>query len=92
MHQIFYIAELVEMIVQAVADRRPDHYFQYRYTNLCVEAYNSVQSLGLTAKVFREASLDAIWHTQKSLVPLFLSVNLLQRGEEGGSFVRSIFP
>lgn len=71
MHRIFLIPELVGCIVEKAvihAHRKQDRFSQL--TRLSTAAYRDVTSLGLTSRIFREPSLDAIWSIQISFLPL----------------------
>ena len=57
-----------------IEGRQPSH-----FTHMSEDAYRDVTSLGLTSKIFREATLSAIWDTQYSLIPLFRSVGLVKQ-------------
>lgn len=71
MHRIFFIPELVECIVEKAAIHA--RHYQDRssqLTRLSTAAYRDVTSLGLTSRIFREPSLDAIWTIQIAFLPL----------------------
>ena len=81
MHRLFHVPELVHCIVDEAAGKRGEPHIRCcgsHDTGMRYDAYEAVTALGLTSRVFREASLDAIWHTQLTLIPLFRSVGLVQ--------------
>lgn len=80
MHRVFTVSELVELIVENVAgherltrSRRESD--EPNLSGLSSTVYRDVTSLALTASLFREGSLNAIWHTQHSLLPLLRSAD-----------------
>lgn len=80
MHQLFRIAELVELMVQHVAVRayQPQRRGRQKQTfPLQLHARHDLLSLGLTSKIFLEHALNALWHTQTSLTPLLRIAGVL---------------
>ncbi|TCD62915.1 hypothetical protein EIP91_006242 [Steccherinum ochraceum] len=85
MHKIFLIPELVSAIVDFVATpvivddevHMPMHREGSPLTGMNEESLTNLQSLSLTSKIFREACLDCMWHTQCTLIPLMRSVNAM---------------
>lgn len=91
MHPLFAIAELVGFIVLQLAPSDDDvitNSFQpVHFTCLDQDSYHALTSLGLTASVFREASLDALWRNQCTLVPLLRASGMNTR-----TFVSQLIP
>ncbi|KAH8101432.1 hypothetical protein BXZ70DRAFT_1064014 [Cristinia sonorae] len=85
MHRVFYVAELVELMVEAAVDRDTtyiqDHGHLAPLHPLPRASFAAITSLALTCKLFREPCLNAMWHTQISLVPLFRSVGAVMEYE-----------
>ena len=85
MHPMFTIPELVERIVFFVSTLPEDTSRITKRSSrsssgyLPPGAYVDIVSLGLTASLFREPSLDQIWRTQTSLIPLLRSVMPISR-------------
>ena len=88
MHDVLLIPELIEAIVQHVINRGP---IVRRNTTgdmalackLHPDARRDILSLGLSSKAFRQVYLDAMWHTQFSLVPLLYAVGVIDISERG---------
>jgi len=87
MHRVFYVPELVELIVQNVLSDDPTSPRNVRLefgassSNLLflgVDGYRDARSLSLTARVFVEPSLNAMWSIQYSLRPLLRSVDAVR--------------
>ncbi|TCD66084.1 hypothetical protein EIP91_001842 [Steccherinum ochraceum] len=77
MHSLFLITELVEHIVASMAKVErpdPDNLCHCLIQSLTPDAAKDIRSLGLTARLFRDPTLDALWRVQSSLAPLFRSV------------------
>ena len=99
MHRLFCIAEVVDNIVDAVASQglgedevEDDDIDPPQFTGIRDErAFETVKALALTSKIFREATLNAMWSTQKSLLPLFRSIGIISDEPEleGGSLTGS---
>lgn len=84
MHSVFTIPELVQTIVESTVERRSRvhrvlHPPQDDHTlsDLTRDSWNALKALRLTSKAFQEPCLDAMWHFQTSLVPLFKSVGIV---------------
>ena len=84
MHAVFTIPELVQTIVESTVDRRSRiHRVLYppkddhTLSDLTRDSWNALKALRLTSKAFQEPCLDAMWHCQTSLVPLFKSVGIV---------------
>ena len=79
MHRLFLIPELVEVIVEYLVlfDGSFDSRDKTSFTGLLPESYKDVKSVGLAARVFREASLNAIWCRTYSLVPILRSAGIV---------------
>lgn len=92
MHKLFCVAELVELIVQNVTVlTSPRKRSRTHLSLLHPVSYKDVKSLGLTAKVFREPSLNAIWReAQCSLFPLLRAIDLVGGNRKHG-YVRPSF-
>ncbi|KAH8090988.1 hypothetical protein BXZ70DRAFT_488191 [Cristinia sonorae] len=84
MHAVWAIRELVDHIVGHLVDssetsssrlyvRSSTKYLSY----LTDDAYRDVSSVGMSARLFRESSLDVIWRTQIHLLPLFGLIGLV---------------
>lgn len=80
MHRALYITEIVESILQEIAAQvtSADPGERHRHTGLTRDAYKTIRSLGSMARVFYEPCLDAMWHTQTSLVPLLRSIDIIK--------------
>ncbi|KAH8091374.1 hypothetical protein BXZ70DRAFT_1067346 [Cristinia sonorae] len=78
MHKVFLISELLESILQHVADTPKDHVNTAYSTGLSFPAYNAVTALTQTARIFRQPTLKVLWHTQFSLVPLFKALGMVR--------------
>ncbi|KAH8090990.1 hypothetical protein BXZ70DRAFT_488136 [Cristinia sonorae] len=77
MHRLFAIPELVDLVVESLADPPSCSERKFLSTNasyLDRYAYEDVKAVGQTARLFREATLDVIWKTQSSLTPLLRSI------------------
>lgn len=100
MHRLFTIPELVDVVVHCLAPRNdtaeprstaaPGIPSGSNLTGLPSDTWRDVTSLGLTASLFRESALNAIWHTQHSLLPLLRSVDVADIGDDqpDGRYVR----
>ncbi|TCD68362.1 hypothetical protein EIP91_011000 [Steccherinum ochraceum] len=83
MHKAFEIGEIVDLIVAKLIEgnRALDVHAPKRrfgnYKDDC-KPFRDIISLGSTASIFREPSLNAIWYRQRSLAPLFNSLGLLE--------------
>lgn len=76
MHRFFFISELVEIIVEALAEWSfpPPTNMHHKLNGLWTP---DVESFGLTSRLFREPCLNATWRKQYSLVPLLRSVGVV---------------
>lgn len=107
MHRLFCIAEVVDNIVDAVVSKRLDEDEDdddvdvddpHQFTGIWDErAFKEVKALALTSKTFREATLNAMWSTQKSLLPLFRSIGIISdhsevEGRRSWTYARVLVP
>ncbi|KAH8090994.1 hypothetical protein BXZ70DRAFT_489009 [Cristinia sonorae] len=88
MHQVFCISEIAERFVENLVQRSlkqqpEDDSTRLDFIALDLHSYYAIRSLGMASRVFREPCLDAIWHTQISLVPLLRSVGAIE-SKDGG--------
>lgn len=83
MHQLFTIAEVVDNIVKDIAhEHAPSPYCRSTrrgYTGFATdEVYKTIKALRWTSRLFEEATLDAIWETQRSILPLLGCIDLIR--------------
>lgn len=82
MHRVLCIPELVGQIVDMTAAELEHYHIGLQWFKTMgheeptpgPDRLRDLESLGLTARIWREPTLDAIWHTQYSLAPLLRSV------------------
>lgn len=81
MHRIFYIPELVNLIVQNVAVRETCHDLNSTaYGHRAVEwsSVGTLRTLGQVARVFREPCLDAKWYHHSGISELLWMVDAIE--------------
>ncbi|TCD65453.1 hypothetical protein EIP91_002667 [Steccherinum ochraceum] len=81
MHRIFYISELVNLIVQHVAARETCHDRNspgYGHRAVKRPSVRTLRTLGQVARVFREPCLDAKWYHHSGISELLWMVDAIE--------------